>query len=86
MVKLMKLPGKMVYHLGRLIDHVHIRAADLEASRRFYRSILTALGRSGFREGPLYFSADEIWIDRADGQHSRIHLAHHAIVIVWPEP
>jgi catechol 2,3-dioxygenase-like lactoylglutathione lyase family enzyme len=72
------LEEAMIYHLGRLIDHVHIRTADLEASRRFYRSVLMALGRSGFREAPEYFSADELWIDRADGQHSRIHLAFQA--------
>ena len=33
----------MELHRGRLIDHNHLRAADLEASKRFYRA---ALGRS----------------------------------------
>jgi catechol 2,3-dioxygenase-like lactoylglutathione lyase family enzyme len=56
------------FQLGRLIDHVHLRVHDLEASKRFYRSVLAALDRSGsIREGTEYFSADELWIDRADG-------------------
>jgi len=33
------------FHLGRLIDHVHLRVRDLEASRRFYEAALGALGR-----------------------------------------
>lgn len=33
-------------HLGRLIDHVHLRARDLEATKRFYRAVLGALGKS----------------------------------------
>ena len=68
----------MIHHLGRLIDHVHLRAADLEASRRFYRAALEALGRKDFREGSEFFSADELWIDRADGSTSRVRLAFQA--------
>ena len=30
--------------IGRLVDHVHLRVADLEASRRFYRACLGTLG------------------------------------------
>jgi catechol 2,3-dioxygenase-like lactoylglutathione lyase family enzyme len=36
----------MEHHLGRLIDHVHLLVADVDASKRFYRSIPEALGRS----------------------------------------
>lgn len=68
----------MQYRLGRLIDHVHLRAADLEASKRFYRAVLTALGFTSFREGSGWFSADELWIDRAEGPASRVHLAFQA--------
>ncbi len=69
----------MEYHLGRLIDHVHLRAADLEASRRFYRAVLAALGRAdAISESADHFSADELWIDRADGATSRVHLAFQA--------
>jgi catechol 2,3-dioxygenase-like lactoylglutathione lyase family enzyme len=65
----------MHYHVGRLIDHVHLRVADLEASRRFYRAAFKALGRDFTGEGEGHFAADELWVDRADGPVSRVHLA-----------
>lgn len=69
----------MQHHLGRLIDHVHLRVFDLDASKHFYRAVLAALGKSGsIREDADYFSADELWIDRADGPASRVHLAFQA--------
>lgn len=68
----------MQFRLGRLIDHVHLRVADLEASKRFYRAALAALGFTDFREGPGWFAADELWIDRAEGPVSRVHLAFQA--------
>ena len=69
----------MEYYVGRLIDHVHLRVQDLNASKRFYRAALEALGRvDSIREGPDYFAADELWIDRADGPSSRVHLAFQA--------
>jgi catechol 2,3-dioxygenase-like lactoylglutathione lyase family enzyme len=36
---------KKTLHIGRLIDHVHLIARDLAASRRFYDAALGALGR-----------------------------------------
>lgn len=67
---------------GRLIDHVHLRVADLERSRAFYRAALAAIGLDdAIREGEDYFSADELWIDEADsaqGPFSRVHLAFKA--------
>ena len=69
----------MEFHLGRLIDHVHLRVQDLDSSKRFYRAVLTALGKDGsIDEGAEYFSADELWIDAADGPSSRVHLAFQA--------
>ena len=68
----------MEYHQGRLIDHIHLRASDLEASRRFYRAALEAVGFTDIREGADWFSADELWIDKADGPTSRVHLAFQA--------
>ncbi|WP_427912607.1 VOC family protein [Ramlibacter sp. MMS24-I3-19] len=69
----------MEFHRGRLIDHVHLRVADLAASRRFYRAVLRAVGKEHvIREGEDYFSADELWIDQADGPVSRVHLALQA--------
>ena len=35
----------MQFHRGRLVDHVHLRVADLAASKRFYRAVLEAIGR-----------------------------------------
>jgi len=69
----------MEHHVGRLIDHVHLRVADLERSKRFYRAILQALGRAGaIREDRDWFNADELWIDKADGYTSKVHLAFQA--------
>jgi len=31
-------------HAGRLFDHIHLRVADLEASKRFYAGALEPLG------------------------------------------
>jgi catechol 2,3-dioxygenase-like lactoylglutathione lyase family enzyme len=66
------------YYLGRLIDHIHLRVSDLEASRRFYRAVLQALGREVTSESPHHLSSDELWVDRADGPISRVHLAFQA--------
>lgn len=33
----------MKHHLGCLVDHVHLRARDLEATKRFYTAVLGAL-------------------------------------------
>jgi catechol 2,3-dioxygenase-like lactoylglutathione lyase family enzyme len=68
----------MRIHKGRLVDHIHLRAADFEASRRFYRAVLESLGRAFTSESPQHFSADELWVDAADGPASRVHLAFQA--------
>ena len=68
----------MQRHQGRLIDHVHLRVPDLEASRRFYRAVLKALGHDFTSESPEHFACDELWVDRADGPVSRVHLAFQA--------
>lgn len=69
----------MPFHVGRLIDHVHLRVADLDASKRFYRAVFAALGKSDvFDEDESHFSGDELWVDKADGQVSRVHLAFQA--------
>ena len=69
----------MEHHVGRLIDHVHLRVADLDRSKRFYRAVLEVLGRGdAIREDPHYFNADELWIDKADGAVSKVHLAFQA--------
>ena len=68
----------MQFHQGRLIDHIHLRVSDLEASRRFYRAVLQAAGLSFSSESPKHFSCDELWVDQADGPVSRVHLAFQA--------
>lgn len=69
----------MQFHVGRLIDHVHLRVSDLEASKRFYRAVLEALGRTvAYVEDQNHFSCDELWVDRAEGQVSQVHLAFQA--------
>jgi len=65
----------MEFHVGRLIDHVHIRVADLEASKHFYRAVLQAIGRDLTMEGEGHFSADELFVS-ADGEPTQgLHLA-----------
>ena len=67
----------MDFHLGRLIDHVHIRVADMAAARRFYAAVLKALGRDLKETGP-YLHCDEFYIS-ADGPPTmKLHLAFQA--------
>jgi catechol 2,3-dioxygenase-like lactoylglutathione lyase family enzyme len=69
----------MEFHRGRLIDHVHLRVADLAASKRFYAAVLAALGHAdAIVEDARHFGADELWIDMADGPISQVHLAFQA--------
>ncbi len=68
----------MRIHKGRLVDHIHLRAADLEASRRFYRAVLAPRRRGFTSESERHFSSDELWVDAADGPASRVHLAFQA--------
>ena len=66
------------YHLGRLLDHVHVRVADLEASKRFYRAVLEALGRELIMEGEGYFAADELFVSDDGEPTTGFHLAFQA--------
>lgn len=69
----------MAHKLGRLIDHLHLRVADLDKSRAFYRAVLTSLDLAdAFHDGGHYFAADELYVDAADGPVSRVHLAFQA--------
>lgn len=68
----------MEYHVGRLIDHVHLRVTDVERSRAFYAAVLPALGRAITHDGPGYFVSDEVFVDKADDYVSRVHLAFQA--------
>jgi catechol 2,3-dioxygenase-like lactoylglutathione lyase family enzyme len=68
----------MAYFYGRLVDHVHLRTADLEASRRFYRAALAALGRSLTWEGDGAYAADELYVSDDGEPTAGIHLAFQA--------
>ena len=67
----------MEHHMGRLIDHVHLRVRDLAAAKRFYRAVLGALAIPVRDEGDDHLAADELWIDRGETP-SRVHLAFQA--------
>jgi catechol 2,3-dioxygenase-like lactoylglutathione lyase family enzyme len=65
-------------HYGRLIDHVHLRVADLDASARFYQTVLRALDPEILVErGDAWVQADELFLS-ADGEARPIHLAFRA--------
>jgi catechol 2,3-dioxygenase-like lactoylglutathione lyase family enzyme len=62
-------------HVGRLIDHVHLRARDLAATKRFYRAVLGALGKPISADDEHHLSCDELWIDAlGTDQKSATHL------------
>jgi len=68
-------------HIGRLIDHVHLRAADLPAAQRFYRAILQALDKPLSGDDERHLSCDELWIDALGADKSaatHVHLAFQA--------
>ena len=61
---------------GRLIDHIHLRARDLEATKRFYRSVLGVLDVP-FNEDERHLDCDELWIDAGEPA-THLHLAFQA--------
>jgi class 3 adenylate cyclase/catechol 2,3-dioxygenase-like lactoylglutathione lyase family enzyme len=71
-------PLRAEHHLGRLIDHVHLRVRDLEASKRFYRAVLEALGQELTAEGDGFFSADELYVSDDREPTAALHLAFQA--------
>jgi predicted lactoylglutathione lyase len=72
----------MEWKTGRLIDHLHLRVADLEASRRFYAACMQAIGIPFLRDARDHFVVDELYVDAADrepkGQVSHVPLAFQA--------
>lgn len=71
-------------HRGRLIDHLQLIVADLEACRRFYTAIFDVLGIPIAGSGDDYFWADELFVSTADSDAAlgkltgRHHLAFQA--------
>jgi catechol 2,3-dioxygenase-like lactoylglutathione lyase family enzyme len=68
----------MEFHQGRMLDHVHVRVRDLEASKRFYRAALEALGLSLARESESAFVADELYVSTDGEPTSGVHIAFQA--------
>jgi len=74
----------MELHRGRLIDHIQLVVADIEASKRFYRAVFEALAIPMGAEEEDYFWADELFVSTADSKaaHGRLtgrtHLAFQA--------
>lgn len=71
-------------HRGRLIDHIQLIVADMEASRRFYRAIMEALDIPLGGEGDDYIWFDELFISPPESEAAagkltgRHHLAFQA--------
>ena len=66
----------MEFHRGRLFDHVHLRVADVDASKRFYLAAFGALGLADqVVEGDGDFYLDDLYVDKADGPVSHVHIA-----------
>ena len=68
----------MSYHVGRLIDHVHLKVKDLPASRRFYDAVLRALGLPSMQEYGEHAEADELCLSLGEPLTSGLHLAFQA--------
>ena len=66
------------YHLGRLVDHVHLRVSDLAASTRFYRAVLDVLEIPG-EEGEGWFQSDELFLSADSPPTRHLHLAFQAL-------
>jgi catechol 2,3-dioxygenase-like lactoylglutathione lyase family enzyme len=62
------------FHVGRLLDHVHLRVRDLDVSRRFYEGALGALGRQ-VSGGEGYFHSDELFVSDDGRPTENIHIA-----------
>jgi catechol 2,3-dioxygenase-like lactoylglutathione lyase family enzyme len=71
-------------HRGRLIDHLQLVVANIEASKRFYAAAFAALDIPISGEGSDYFWADELFVSSKDSKASlgaltgRTHLAFQA--------
>ena len=70
-------------HSGRLLDHVHVRVADLGASRRFYEGALEPLGiplrgTAAAERGEESFAADELYVSTDGPPTTGLHLAFQA--------
>src|SRR5688500_2859062 len=65
----------MRLHQGRLLDHVHIRGADIAARKGFYGAVLEEVGRGWTFEGDGYFADVELVVSADGPPTSGLHLA-----------
>jgi len=71
-------------HRGRLIDHIQLVVADLEASRRFYEAVFKALNIPIEGSAKEHFWADELFVSSPDSPEAlgkltgRHHIAFQA--------
>lgn len=73
-----KVKEQMKFHRGRLIDHIRIAVRDIDASKKFYQSVLGALGISFDREEDDWFLVDELLFSQAARRSGKMHLAFQA--------
>lgn len=66
-------------HRGRLIDHIQLVVADIEASKRFYKTVFEVLGIPIGGEGADHVWADELYISTAASEAAQGQLTgrHH---------
>ena len=71
-------------HRGRLVDHIQLVVADLEASRRFYQAVFDVLDIPLGGSADTHFWYDELFVSTPDGPEAagqltgRHHLAFQA--------
>jgi lactoylglutathione lyase len=68
----------MEFHRGRMIDHVQLVVADIDAARRFYDAVMRVIGIPVAIEGDGFFAFDELFVSRGDPLTARTHLAFQA--------
>lgn len=67
----------MEFHRGRLIDHVQLRASDLQRSRAFYVAVLQSLDLELEVDTPEAFGCDDLYVSAA-GKNPPTATAHIA--------
>lgn len=65
------------FQFGRTIDHVHMKASDIEASARFYGAALKPLGLDVHAD-EAFVQADEFIISAGSPATTGLHLAFRA--------
>jgi catechol 2,3-dioxygenase-like lactoylglutathione lyase family enzyme len=65
-------------HAGRLLDHVHLRVSDVDASKRFYARALAPLGLALTGEGDGWFAVDELFVSADGPPTAGLHIAFQA--------